>query len=486
MIGLRVPRDRLGSDDESAWRIATDDCVGGSTVRLATQPSIVSRPVTSEVDPTRPSFFVSAAGTFGANVAVAVLSLGNVLITSRALGATGRGEIALLTTIALLSANVALLGVQEANANLAGREPRLRPSLLTNSVLLAAFLGACAALIVAAVIALSPSLGGGVSVGARWVALAAIPVLVLQAYVQLLAQASYGFRVTNLAWLFAPLVNVFVNGALALFGVLSVQSVVATWVAGQVVATALVVRFAVRAYGFGRPSGPVARRSLAFGLKSHLGRVMMLGNYRLDQWILGVVAGPRELGVYSVAVVWSETLFFLPTALTSVQRPDLVRASADRAASVVAPVFRACVIVTVGLGLALFALAPALCIGLFGEEFRDSTIDLRILVFGAVGMVALKQLGGALTAQRRPLLASSGIGIALLTTIALDFALIPQYGALGAAIASSVAYTAGGLAMALIFRRVFSDGHGLIPRLRDLRKLVQRLWLWASRLASRS
>ena len=57
---------------------------------------------------------------------------------------------------------------------------------------------------------------------------------------------------------------------------------------------------------------------------------MLLGNYRLDQWFVGAIAGSRELGLYSVAVAWAEALWYLPTALASVQRPDLVRAAAAR------------------------------------------------------------------------------------------------------------------------------------------------------------
>jgi O-antigen/teichoic acid export membrane protein len=453
---------------------------------LAAQDAEGSEPLGTEVGPARrPSFVASAAETFGTNVAVAVLSLVNVLITARALGAVGRGEIAFLTTISLLSANVALLGVQEANANFAGSDSKLRPSLVTNSVVLAVVFGTVTATAVGLLITIFPSTGGEVTDWIRWVALAAIPVLVLQTYLQLLAQADYGFRVTNLAWLLGPVVNVVVNGALAAGGVLSVQSAVATWIAGQAVATGFVLWSVLRAYGFAAPSRPLAARAVAFGLKSHLGRVMMLGNYRLDQWLLGILAGPRELGIYSVAVVWSETLFFLPTAVATVQRPDLVRASSSRAAQATATIFRGSVLLTAAAGLVLFAVAPALCVGLFGDDFRDSAVDLRILVFGAIGIVALKQLGSALTAQRRPLLSTAGIAVALVTTVALDFALIPPYGAVGAAVASSLAYTAGGVAITLIFLRVLSGGGRLVPGVQDAKLLARQLRVVFSRLGSR-
>ena len=73
--------------------------------------------------------------------------------------------------------------------------------------------------------------------------------------------------------------------------------------------------------GFGRPERALAKRMLSFGLKAHLGRAMLFGNYRADQWILGVIAGSTQLGLYSVAVAWSEVLFFLPTTLVAVTAP---------------------------------------------------------------------------------------------------------------------------------------------------------------------
>ena len=44
--------------------------------------------------------------------------------------------------------------------------------------------------------------------------------------------------------------------------------------------------------------------------------------------------------------------------------------------------------------------------------------------------------------------------LAFVVTIALDLLLIPSHGGLGAALASTIAYLAGGLAVAVIFVRV--------------------------------
>jgi O-antigen/teichoic acid export membrane protein len=122
-------------------------------------------------------------------------------------------------------------------------------------------------------------------------------------------------------------------------------------------------------------------------------------------------------------------------------------------------------------------LAPVLCVTVFGEAFSGSVDDLRVLVLGAFGVVALKLLGNALTAQRRPGLASLGAAAALVVTVALDLALIPAYGGVGAAVASTLAYTAGGIVAAVLFVRVLGvRTRELVPRLGEVPGLLRDVW----------
>jgi len=88
----------------------------------------------------------------------------------------------------------------------------------------------------------------------------------------------------------------------------------------------------------------------------------------------------------------------------------------------------------------------------------------------------VKQLGSVLTGQGKPTLASLAIGISFVATIVLDVALIPPFAGLGAAIASTIAYTVGGIAVVIIFTRTLGGGFGeLVPRRRDLPILWSRL-----------
>ena len=120
----------------------------------------------------RPSFVSAVAGTYLTNAFVAGLSLANVLITARALGPEGRGGLAFMTTMAMLTATLASLGVEEANGNLAGTQPGLRRALATNSVVIALVVGCSAAGLLLGLIEAFPSVGGDSTPALRWIAMA--------------------------------------------------------------------------------------------------------------------------------------------------------------------------------------------------------------------------------------------------------------------------------------------------------------------------
>jgi O-antigen/teichoic acid export membrane protein len=139
-------------------------------------------------------------------------------------------------------------------------------------------------------------------------------------------------------------------------------------------------------------------------------------------------------------------------------------------------VFRAALLLTVLLAVGLVVAAPVLCVTIFGEDFRGSIDDLRVLAFGAFGIVALKLLGSALNAQGKPMLANIGVGVAFATTVVLDLLLIPAHGGIGAAIASTAAYTAGGVAIAVVFARALGLRVGeLVPRGNEMGPLVRQV-----------
>lgn len=422
----------------------------------------------------RPATLVrAAAGTYAAQLAANGFSLMSVLIVARELGPTGRGQVAFLIAVSTLTSSLASMSVEEANANLGGARPEVRPTLVTNSFLLALVLGAAAALIVGGLVQIAPAVGGHADSALLWLVLATLPIGILQLYLKFLLQSDYRFLITNVAWVLSPGATAVLNGLLVVLGILTVRSAIIVWVATGALATLVLVVAVARAYGFGRPDPALAKECVWFGFKAHFGRFMALGNARADQWMLGAIAGPHELGLYSIARTWAEFLFYVPGTIQMLQRPDLVRSTRSYAAELASKMFRRAVVLSAGAGLAMLVAAPFLCVTVFGPKFGGSVPMLRVLSFAAIGIVAIELLSNALIAQRMPLLASGADGSALVMTIGLNVLLIPPLAGMGAAIATTVAYTLGGVAITTIFLWALKGrARDLVPGAADF------AWFW--------
>jgi O-antigen/teichoic acid export membrane protein len=413
--------------------------------------------------------------TYGTNLTVSLLSLTQVLIVARVLGPAGRGKVAFLITVCTFTAQIASMGIQEANANIGGLHPRLRARLATNSVIGCAVFGALGAVAVLGLVRVVPAAGGHLDPWLLRMTLLGIPFAVLKLYLQLLLQSDYRFGITNMAWIVGPLTTVIANALFAALGILTVGSAIGMWLAGQVLGVLFLLVHVGRHIGFGRPDLGLGRRALTFGLKTHVGRFMALGTYRVDQWIVGAVSGPRELGLYSIAVAWSEALYYLPGVVVLLQRPDLVRADAGHAVSQAARICRRVIVLSVAAAAVLIALAPFLCVTVFGARFAGSIVQLRILALSAPGIVLLELLSNAVIAQRKPLRASIAEAVALVLTLGLCGLLIPSMAGRGAAIATTVSYTVGGLVMAIVFARSLHGSlRDLLPKPADIRWYLRK------------
>lgn len=417
----------------------------------------------------------ATASTYLTNLGVALLTLVNVLVQSRGLGADGRGTVVLLLNIAGLTSALTVFGIQEANANRGAADPARRPSLATNSALFALVLGGSAALVVLAIARAAPAFVAGVDMDLVLAAACMVPVVSFQTYLTFLARSAFGFTVANLAWITGGVGAT--GGTVLLYAVdrLTPWTAFAAWALGQLCGTGILVTYVVRRLGgFGRPDLRLGLETLGFGLRAHVGFVMNVGNNRMDQWIVGAAVGTRELGLYSVAVSVAEVLYYLPQTLVWVQRPSLVRATQSDAALQAARVTRLVLLATFPAAVALIAVAPFALPALFGSEFAAAVDDLQILTFGVFGIILMRLPGNALAARGRPGVQSLGIGIAFVLTVVLDLLLIPPLGGVGAATASLVAYSVGGVMMAAVFVRLLGvPARTLIPRGSDVGEIAR-------------
>lgn len=197
-----------------------------------------------------------------------------------------------------------------------------------------------------------------------------------------------------------------------------------------------------------------------------LGVVQELMN-QVDILLLGQLADARQAALFAASWRLASLVPFALVALAMMSGPVIAaahdRGATDemhRASSVVARAGFAFALVG---AVVLYALGKPL-LALFGPEFVAAQSVLAVLLLGGIvnaftGVVAYFML---LTGHERQALAIF-VG-ALVVSIALNVMLIPQFGALGAAIASSSALAVWNLAMWVFVRRTVGIDASAIAR----------------------
>jgi O-antigen/teichoic acid export membrane protein len=215
------------------------------------------------------------------------------------------------------------------------------------------------------------------------------------------------------------------------------------------------VRLARRQFfGMWRPSLPLARRIAAYGLRGQVGGVMSLLNLRLDFILLTVMTGPAVLGVYAVASKFAELIRILGMALQYVFYPKFAKESRARATATARRLMPRVALLSLGIVVPLWVAAGLVIPAFYGSAFDSAVTPTRIILLGLLLDGVAGVITGFLYGLGRPGLNSLAMAAGLTATVLLDLLLIPSFGAVGAAIASAVAYTTTALALVLFFRRV--------------------------------
>jgi O-antigen/teichoic acid export membrane protein len=204
------------------------------------------------------------------------------------------------------------------------------------------------------------------------------------------------------------------------------------------------------------PSGRLARELAAYGLRAQTGGLIAQLNLRLDFVILSALAGPAVLGVYAIASKFAELLRVLTMSVTYVLYPAYAREASGFAAARARAAIPRAGLLTASVAAVLWVSAPTVIPAVYGAEFGDAVLPARIILIG----LALEGVAAVITAflygAGRPGLNSLAMAAGLLVTVALDLALIPPLGVVGAAIASAAAYATASMALILMFTPVLA------------------------------
>ncbi|MEU6372892.1 polysaccharide biosynthesis C-terminal domain-containing protein [Streptomyces sp. NPDC046909] len=365
------------------------------------------------------------------------------LLVARLYGPEVLGEYALLRIMPWLTGVVVSCGLPLASAYfLAGDlrdDPRLRPTL----AVLAAVGSTAGALLWLALVPVLDRFFPGIP---RWqLALVALTVItqLLTVWGKACCQGRADMRGADLVIVAEEFLFLPAFGLALLAGLRDTGAVVAALLGGGAAATATSLgRLARTGFGrhWGRPSAPLAAQVLLYGARGQSGNLLLLVNLRLDFLVVGALSAPAVLGVYAVASKFAELMRLPAVAMHYVLYPRFARDGPRLAGQEVRRMLPRALALTAALvppllGAAVFALPQ-----LYGPAFRDAVLPACILLGGLAFEGATAVCTAYLFGVGRPGLTSCAMGAGVAVTVVLDLLLIPRFGAVGAAVASSAAY----------------------------------------------
>ena len=408
-----------------------------------------------------------------------MFSLGTNVILARSLGPEGRGIYAVAILIPAIVALLAQLGFQAANVYHTSKRLLPMDDIVGHAVSLAFLLGAFCYLLIFGYVELThaPQFLG---IGSQFVLVSciALPFTLLTIFVQGIQQGAERFVQFNTVLLTqyaAPAVALLI--ALVLLRGETLQAVEA-WTAAAIT-TSLVAASGVSRVGRLSPrlNLTTLRRLFRFGIVSYVSTLTSFVNYRFDVFLVNFFAGARQVGLYSVGTGLAEVIWYLSNAAGIVLAPRVAGAERELGDRVTEAVTRVVALLAIVAAGALAVLAPFVVVLFFGEAFAESKWAVWLLLPGIVTFSVGRILSMYLLGRGRlPVdLVASFIG--LVVTLVLDLLLIPRFGFRGAAVASSIAYTAAMLVnMRWVVRNSNITVRGmLVARPSDVTMLMTRV-----------
>jgi O-antigen/teichoic acid export membrane protein len=398
-------------------------------------------------------YFRGVAQTYATQVVVLLISFITNVIIVRALGASGKGIVALLQNYFLIFVVIFILGMSEGNiyylSNHRYRHRDVFGNVLFHTILISAAFIAISVLFKGWILS---NFLKNIDESHYDIALWIFPAffLFLHTTSMLLGHKDIlEFNTVTIArFLFILLFMVILIPRFHIAGAL--LATVLGFLIADATGIALLARHGKPRFGINLG---FARSTFIFGAKSEVGLILSQLDRRLDIFIINLFLTPAQVGFYAVAVAFAEFPWYVSNAIATVLFPEIAAMRKESAYQFTAYVCRNTLFVVFILGLVLFILGGFLLKFVFGVQFLQSLTALRLLIPGVIILSVNKVLCAGFSGTGRPEYGTLTAVFSAATTIFLDLILIPHIGIKGAAIASTIAYTISATTGILLFRK---------------------------------
>ncbi len=401
------------------------------------------------------SFTSGVALTIATRLLMLVGTVGASVIVARWLGPEGLGSLAVLNTTIVLALAIGSLGLTSANTYFIAKDRQTLAPVWANAIVFSLCGGTLVAFVVFALAKFTPALFGGISLGLIVIAVLSIPFQFLLSLGLNVLLAMDRIRQLNFMDAMAPALALF-NAIVVLLILRANLKVLVSFNTAATVALSAGMFWAIRRLVSRqkermpfRPNGDLFMGAISYGLKFFIPLVAAILIFRVDLLIVNHFRGAAETGVYAVASQVANLLTMLPGVIAMLLFP--------RVASYQDPRGEFAIQVTRHVSFVMLIMCSVVAGGsfllplIYGARFRDATIQLLILLPGVCLIGIESVLVQHFTGTGLPAAIPVFWLITLAVSIGLNLALVPLFGARGAAVTSTISYASIFLFVAVYF-----------------------------------
>ena len=385
--------------------------------------------------------FKKILGTIFSKGLVTIVSFITLLLTTHILGAQGRGDAIVITTA------VGLMGLVNdfiGGSSLVYLIPKQKNSWYFTHVLLFSLVGA----VIVSILGTIVFKFGFFMVSGYWKYVFIIGLLTcIYSSILILILGYEDIRNYNLVGVFQPILTLCFFAGASLLGYGRVSTYIYSLGLSYLITIVMMIimlrkiQKKLKRKSVKLGSLIILTEMISLGSVAQLGNLIQYLNYRFSYFVIDAHIGASGVGIYSVAVKISESIWLIAQSISLVQYTTITNSHDDKySINLTIKLVKLSFVITTFLIILLIIIPGSLFGLIFGKDFSPIRIVLIYLSPGVIALGVGLILSHYFSGKGNYLVNTIGAFIGLCVSIPGCFLLIPGHGYLGAAATASIAY----------------------------------------------
>ncbi len=389
------------------------------------------------------SFKKNTLFTFISNLVVLLLYLVFSILLNRSLGPKLKGIYAFYMTIPLLLNSFLSFGLQSANVYFIGKRKIPPSKLISNSFFVYSFLSIIILLIffILSSFDMLPNIKGyTTSTRLLLLSLISTPLVLENAFLSTIILGLQKFTLYNILKI-VPILFLTISAAICTFILKSATVMIffSLWIFSLIISISIYLSVLKNYLHFTKFDRTIFKETINYSFKNYIANLSTFLTYRSDYFIVSLFLPPDSLGFYSLATTISEKLWLIPSSIGTILYPKVANQEKYNKNTTIFTLKINFLIMLI-LGIILGLIAYPLINFLYGKTFLPTAKIIMFLLPGIVSLAIPKMLTADLNGQGHPEFSAIYSFIGFSFNLLLNLLLIPKYGIIGAAIATSISY----------------------------------------------